>query len=347
MDEFIVETPEAGESPEQIEIRLATVAEVTSDGLRLQFDEASAATDKVYKCNASCIFLVGDRVKVTKHSGTYLVDYVIGGPGEDGHGIPTGGASGQVLRKQSEADYAVEWATPHYVPSGGSEGQLLGKSSDVSYALEWKTPHYVPSGGSSGQALRKSSGNDYAIEWAAVHEIPNGGSSGQILGKASSANYDVSWVDAHGIPTGGAAGQVLAKSSAANYAVSWADAHGIPTGGTAGQVLAKSSSTNYAVTWVDISASKLKSGTYEVALSSTTLTPNSSAIALGSSSKPFGDLYAQGTVSLGANYKAITIGTANSTLGFFGHTAASRQTVASTATVATLITALKAYGLIL
>ena len=84
MDEIIVETPQAGENTEQVEVRLATVAEVTNDGLRLQFDGSDAATEKVYKCNASGIFAQGDRVKVTKHSGTYLVDYVIGAPGSSG-----------------------------------------------------------------------------------------------------------------------------------------------------------------------------------------------------------------------------------------------------------------------
>ncbi len=318
MDELIVETPEAGESTEQIEIRLATVAEVTNDGLRLQFDGSDAATEKVYKCNASCIFLVGDRVKVTKHSGTYLVDYVIGGPGEEGHGIPPGGSTGQVLGKQSASDYAVMWLTPHYVPSGGTTGQVLGKSSGTDYDIMWLTPHYIPSGGSNGQVLAKS----------------------------TSADYSVAWTDVHSIPSGGTTGQVLAKSSNTNYAVSWADVHGLPSGGGAGQVLAKSSATNYAVSWVDVSASKLKSGTYEVTLSTTVLTPSSNAIALGSSTKPWGDLYAQGNVSLGANYKSVSIGALSSTLSFFGHTAASRQTVSSTATVATLITALKAYGLI-
>ena len=235
MNDMLVETPQAGENIEQVEVRLATVAEVTNDGLRLQFDGSDTATEKVYKCNASCVFAVNDRVKVTKYSGTYRIDYVIGTPA----------------------------ASPHSIPSGGSTGQVLAKSSNANYAVNWVTPHYVPSGGSSGQ------------------------------------------------------------------------------------VLAKSSNTNYAVSWVDVSAAKLKSGNYEVALSSSVLTPSANTIALGSSSKPFGDLYAVGAISLGANYKAISIGTTNSTLGFFGHTAASRQTVANNATVATLITALKAYGLIL
>lgn len=289
---IVTETPEAGENLQAAEIRLATVAEVLEDGLRLQFDGSDEATSKVYKCNTSCIFAVGDRVKVTKSSGTYLVDYVIGAPGSaDPGSIPAGGSSGQVLAKSSSADYAIEWRTPHYVPSGGTSGQVLAKSSDDNYSLTWSTPHYVPSGGTAGQVLAKSSGDAYEVNWV--------------------------------------------------------DAHGIPTGGTSGQVLAKSSNSDYAVNWVDVSAAKLKSGTNEVALSGSVLTPSvGSSIALGSTSKPFGDLHASGAISLGGNYKAINIGTVSSTLGFFGHAAASRQTVSNTASVATLITALKAYGLI-
>lgn len=78
---MIVETPQAGENSQSAEVRLATVAEVLSNGLRLQFDGSDAATQKIYKCNAACMFAEGDRVKVTKCSGTYIVDYVIGGPG--------------------------------------------------------------------------------------------------------------------------------------------------------------------------------------------------------------------------------------------------------------------------
>lgn len=235
LNEIITETPEAGENRQTAEIRLATVAEVLEDGLRLQFDGSDEATSKVYKCNTSCIFAVGDRVKVTKQSGTYLVDYVIGAPGSGGSGnIPAGGSSGQVLAKRSSADYAIEWRTPHYVPSGGTSGQVLAKSSGADYAVSWVTP----------------------------------------------------------------------------------------------------------------SVAQLKSGTYSVTLSSTLLQP-STTIALGNNSYRFGDLYAQGNIHLGEGSRTqISIGSSNSSLGFFGHAVAARQTVASTATVAQLITALKAYGLI-
>ena len=102
----------------------------------------------------------------------------------------------------------------------------------------------------------------------------------------------------------------------------------------------------YAVSWVTPSVAQLKSGTYSVTLSSTLLQP-STTIALGNNSYRFGDLYAQGNIHLGEGSRTqISIGSSNSSLGFFGHAVAARQTVASTATVAQLITALKAYGLI-
>ena len=84
MSDLINEIPAAGENAQPVEVRLATVTEVTNDGLKLQFDGSSEASSKVYKCNSACIFSVGDRVKVTKHSGTYIVDYVIGAPGSSG-----------------------------------------------------------------------------------------------------------------------------------------------------------------------------------------------------------------------------------------------------------------------
>lgn len=63
------------------EIILATVAAKYSDGLSLIFDGQTEATAKHYKCNKSCAVKKGDRVKLTKDSGTYLVDYAVGKPG--------------------------------------------------------------------------------------------------------------------------------------------------------------------------------------------------------------------------------------------------------------------------
>ena len=57
---------------------LATVGEAYDDGLTLIFDGQTAATTKRYKCNTAITFSAGQRVKVVKMSGTYIVEYPIG-----------------------------------------------------------------------------------------------------------------------------------------------------------------------------------------------------------------------------------------------------------------------------
>ena len=104
MSEMIVETPTAGESAREGSVRLATVAAVQSTGLQLLFDGSDAATSKIYKCNAACMFSVGDRVKVTKLSGTYLVDYVIGAP-----------SSGGDVSSLTRGSYSVELTSQGYL----------------------------------------------------------------------------------------------------------------------------------------------------------------------------------------------------------------------------------------
>lgn len=93
----------------------ATVGSVYEDGVSLIFDGQDEPTDKHYKVNTSIIFSRGDRVKILADSGTYVVEYVVGAPkqpGEEIVGIPTGGKSGQFLKKKSASDYDVQWGSP-------------------------------------------------------------------------------------------------------------------------------------------------------------------------------------------------------------------------------------------
>lgn len=64
---------------EQLNV-FATVAGKYSDGLSLIFDGEEKATAKHYKCNPRFPFAVGERVKLTKDSGTYVVDFPVGLP---------------------------------------------------------------------------------------------------------------------------------------------------------------------------------------------------------------------------------------------------------------------------
>lgn len=65
---------------------LATVGAVYDDGLSLILEGQTEATTKHYKCNTSATFAAGDRVKVARISGSYIVEYVVGPPGSGGNG---------------------------------------------------------------------------------------------------------------------------------------------------------------------------------------------------------------------------------------------------------------------
>ena len=59
---------------------LATVGAVYDDGLSIILEGQTEATTKHYRCNTSVKFAAGDRVKVVRISGSYVVEYVVGPP---------------------------------------------------------------------------------------------------------------------------------------------------------------------------------------------------------------------------------------------------------------------------
>ena len=134
MDELL--SPAA--APDESGAQFATVGEVLDDDVSLIFDGQDEATDKHYRCNASVLLLPGDRVKVCKDSGTYVVEYVVGSPALRLL-IPPGGASGQYLAKKGSDSYALKWATgpTEHIPTGGTDGQYLVKNGTTNYALKW------------------------------------------------------------------------------------------------------------------------------------------------------------------------------------------------------------------
>lgn len=52
--------------------------------------------------------------------------------------IPSGGSSGQVLKKNSDTNYDVAWGSVYSIPSGGSSNQVLKKNSSTNYDVSWK-----------------------------------------------------------------------------------------------------------------------------------------------------------------------------------------------------------------
>jgi len=59
-------------------VLFATIGNVNSNGVTLIFDGQTAPTAKRYKRNKAIAFSAGQRVKVIKTCGTYLVEYPIG-----------------------------------------------------------------------------------------------------------------------------------------------------------------------------------------------------------------------------------------------------------------------------
>ena len=71
----------AADEPNEVpEASFATISEVFADGVTLRFDGLDAPTTKRYKVNAFVVFRPGDRVRVIKDSGTYVVEYPVGNP---------------------------------------------------------------------------------------------------------------------------------------------------------------------------------------------------------------------------------------------------------------------------
>lgn len=323
MDEILTAAaPE--EQADQEEILIATVGAVTETGVTLIFAGEESASEKTYQGNVSAALKAGDRVKITKDSGTYLIDYAVGVPGSASE-IPAGGTEGQAIVKKSSKDRDVEWGD---IPVDG----------------------WLPKGGASGQMLSKDGTNDYSSKWV-DNPIPAGGAVGQVLTKKSLVSRDVEWKDSPDdgwLPTGGTDGQLLAKSGTANYSGQWVD-NPIPTGGSDGQVLMKDGTTARKLKFGSPSAGQLVAGVHKVTLSTAGVLAGGSSkdISLGTSSYPFKDVYADGTIALAQSYSGsvLKLGGSNATIGFFGVTPVRRPTVSASATVAQVITALKSLGL--
>lgn len=320
-------TPEEEMTPEieAPEAALATIGALYSDGVSLIFDGEEEATEKHYKVNTSIEFSAGDRVKVSKISGTYIVEYIVGAPMRD-YALPKGGVDGDMLVKSGATDYAAAWKTidipEEHIPKGGSDGQMLAKDGDLTdYKLKWVDGN-IPASSKAGDVLTSTS---TGTEWATPHYIPSGGTNGQILAKTANTDYSAGWRDSP-VPSGGSDGQVLTKDGSTNYKTKWGSITGtLPKGGSAGEFLKKSGSADYATEWGEPSVSKLTAGSGYYAMSaaldsSGNFTPGkNSGYSLGTSSYPWANLYVTNPQLGGSSGK----------VGFFGTTPISQITLSA------------------
>lgn len=123
-----------------------------------------------------------------------------GARGPAGVGIPTGGLTGQILAKASNADYSTKWTNvvSNALFDGGTAGQTLIKNSSDDLDFSWGNVQVLPIGGQTGEALIKNSSTDFDASWKTIYQIPDGGNSGQVLTKVSSTSQDVAWMNPGG-----------------------------------------------------------------------------------------------------------------------------------------------------
>lgn len=115
----------------------AKIAEIYDDGVTLIFDGMEEATQKRYQTNSFVVFKVGDRVRIIKDSGTYVVEYPVGAP-----------------RKSFDADYATKAGSANsatnanYATSAGSLTGTPSRATTADYALSVRSQ-----GTTSGTAM--------------------------------------------------------------------------------------------------------------------------------------------------------------------------------------------------
>ena len=103
------------EVQEPTQANLATVVNVSDDGLQLQFDGETQATQKKYRYNQSITFQIGDRVKVARISGTYVVEYPIGKRKSD---LAPGNVT-DIKVFPKETSVGISWKDPEDTIIGG------------------------------------------------------------------------------------------------------------------------------------------------------------------------------------------------------------------------------------
>ena len=129
-----------------------------------------------------------------------------GAPGPAGPGVATGGTTGQVLAKKSNANYDTEWIDK---PGGGSTVSVnVGKTTtgepgtnasvtnsgdETNVVLNFTIPR-----GNTGPQGPQGKQGPAGAPGPAGPGVATGGTTGQVLAKKSNANYDTEWIDKPG-----------------------------------------------------------------------------------------------------------------------------------------------------
>lgn len=118
----------------------AKIAEIYDDGVTLLFDGMEEATQKRYQTNSFVVFKAGDRVRIIKDSGTYVVEYPVGAPKksfEADYAAVAGTA--ETASNAEKATYATDAGNANYANSAGrvSTASSLYSSGTVGNTRIW------------------------------------------------------------------------------------------------------------------------------------------------------------------------------------------------------------------
>lgn len=191
--------------------------------------------------------------------------------------LPTGGTTGQVLKKSSNADYAVAWGDGGGGGGGGTSdytdlsnkpqingNTLSGNKTSSDLGLYPARPDGIAYADMASGVKASLDKADTALQTApvvsvdgktgAVNVLPSGGSAGQVLKKSSADNYAVEWAaESGGVPTPASAdsGKVLTATSGGGFFWNAVPSE-LPSGGQSGQYLKKTGSAAYDTDWATV-----------------------------------------------------------------------------------------------
>lgn len=106
-------------------------------------------------------------------------DYYAAMMSQPGNALPTGGATGMMLKKSSGTDYSVSWGYP--LPSGGTQYQVLMKNSSSTQDASWTTlgASHIDFTPSTASALTSDNVADALEE---LETLAGGGGGGTLSG---------------------------------------------------------------------------------------------------------------------------------------------------------------------
>ena len=147
------------EQPRVQEAALARIIEIHDDGVTIQLDGEDQPREKHAPVNRSIVFKVDDHVKVTKISGTYIVEYPIGEPITE---LVADRAN--YADEAGEANTALQATNANYANSAGTATSADKATTADSADLASNANNLLNNGGSSSGRLGLYwSGSQYQV----------------------------------------------------------------------------------------------------------------------------------------------------------------------------------------